>query len=167
MSWFATNNHWNVLTKSHGNANFSTKNKNIYLLLKNKNIILSVDIGSSPEKKFSQDYQSGALSFEIYFKNIKLISNAGYFQNYKHQLNSISKSTATHSTLILDNQSSSKMKKNSDGILIVEKGLKILKKSIFSKNFHMLENYYQYFVLVFYLYYLYLNYDVLFLSRQK
>ena len=25
-----------------------------------------MDVGPSPEKKFSKDYQSGALSFEIY-----------------------------------------------------------------------------------------------------
>ncbi len=105
-----------------------------YAVLKNKNIILSVDIGSSPEKKFSQDYQSGALSFEIYFNNTKLISNAGYFQNYKHQLNSISKSTATHSTLCIDNRSSCKFKKESDGLVKIEKGIKILKKNIISKK---------------------------------
>jgi len=64
------------------------------LILKEKNLILSVDLGSSPEKKFSNDYQSGALSFEVYFKNCKLISNCGYFQNYKHQLNSISRSSS-------------------------------------------------------------------------
>ena len=54
-----------------------------YAILKNKNVILSVDLGSSPEKKFSNDYQSGALSFEVFFNNCKLISNCGYFQNYK------------------------------------------------------------------------------------
>ncbi len=101
-----------------------------YVILKNKNIILSTDLGGSPEKKFSSDYQSGALSFEIFYNNCKLISNCGYFQNYKHQLNSISKSTATHSTLILDNRSSCNLKKDVDGILKVNKDLKILKKNI-------------------------------------
>ena len=51
-----------------------------------KNITLLIDVGSSPEKNFSEDYQSGALSFEIFYKSAKLISNNGYFQNYKHQL---------------------------------------------------------------------------------
>ncbi len=105
-----------------------------YAILKNKNVILSADLGSSPEKKFSNDYQSGALSFEIYFNNCKLISNCGYFQNYKHQLNSISKSTATHSTLILDNHSSCNFKKDSDGIFKVDQGLKVLKKSVISEK---------------------------------
>ena len=107
-----------------------------YVILKNKNVILSVDLGPSPEKKFSNDYQSGALSFEVFFNNCKLISNCGYFQNYKHQLNSISKSTVTHSTLILDNRSSCGLKKDSDGILKVNQDLKILKKSIvFEKKY--------------------------------
>jgi len=105
-----------------------------YVILKNKNVILSADLGSSPEKKFSNDYQSGALSFEIFFNNCKLISNCGYFQNYKHQLNSISKSTATHSTLILDNHSSCNFKKGSDGIFKVDQGLKVLKKSVISEK---------------------------------
>ena len=103
-----------------------------YAILKNKNVILSVDLGSTPQKKFSNDYQSGALSFEIFFNNCKLISNCGYFQNYKHQLNSISKSTATHSTVVLDNRSSCKMKKDTDGIFKVDEELKILKKSVIS-----------------------------------
>ena len=107
-----------------------------YIILKNKSVILSADIGPSPDKKFSNDYQSGSLSFEIYYKENKLISNSGYFQNFKHQLNSISKSTATHSTLTLDNRSSCKLKKDTDGYLKIEKDLKILKKTVvFEKNY--------------------------------
>ena len=105
-----------------------------YAILKNKNFLLSVEIGHSTEKKFSTNYQSGALSFEIFYNAKKLISNSGYFQNYNHQLNSISKSSASHSTLILDNRSSSKMKKQSNGKLMIEKGLKIIKKSVISEK---------------------------------
>ena len=103
-----------------------------YAILRNKNFILSIDLGSSPDRKFSNDYQSGALSFEVFFNNCRLISNCGYFQNYKHQLNSISKSTATHSTVVIDNRSSCKFKKDSDGIFKIDQGLKILKKSVIS-----------------------------------
>mgnify|MGYP001326585670 CR=1 FL=1 len=121
---------------SHHNYKFKNESNEYggYVILKNKNIILSADLGSSPEKKFSNDYQSGALSFEIFFNNCKLISNCGYFQNYKHQLNSISKSSASHSTLALDNHSSCNFKKDSDGIFKVDRGLKILKKSIISEK---------------------------------
>ena len=53
-----------------------------------------MDIGSSPDKKFSSDYQAGALSFEIISNEKKLICNSGYFQNHNHQLNELSKSSA-------------------------------------------------------------------------
>ena len=59
----------------------------------------------------SEDYQAGALSFEITSREKKLICNSGYFKNFKHQLNDISKSTASQSTLIIDNQSSCKLRK--------------------------------------------------------
>ena len=121
--------------KFHG---YKFKNENNecggYIVLKNKNILLTTDIGSAPEKKFSNNYQSGTLSFEIYFKGKKLISNSGYFQNYKHQLNYISRSTASHSTLTIDNRSSTKLKKNTEGKLIIDKAAKIIKKKIISEK---------------------------------
>ena len=80
-----------------------------YVALKNKKTTLNMDIGSSPEKKFSKDYQCGALSFEIVSNNNKVICNSGYFQKTKHKLNYLSRSTANHSTLIIDNHSSCKI----------------------------------------------------------
>ena len=107
-----------------------------YVVLKNKKIALVMDVGEPPEKKFSTDYQSGALSFEIIIDSKKLISNSGYFQNYKHQLNNLSKSTAAQSTMIIDNNSSCNFKKESNQKSIIEQGLKIIKKSIiFEKNY--------------------------------
>jgi len=107
-----------------------------YVVLKNKKIALVMDVGETPEKKFSGDYQSGALSFEVISGNKKLISNSGYFQNYKHQLNNLSKSTAAQSTLIIDNNSSCNFKKQSNQKSMIEQGLKIIKKSIiFEKNY--------------------------------
>ena len=95
-----------------------------YTILKNKNVILAMDTGNNPSKNYSENYQSGPLSFEFFFKNAKLITNSGYFQDYNHQLNSISKSTATHSTLILDNSSACNFKKNDKGLSTVNKGFK-------------------------------------------
>ena len=65
-----------------------------------------MDVGSSPEKKNSSEYQSGALSFEFFYDNEKLITNCGYYQDFKHKLNIISKSTASHSTISIDDSSS-------------------------------------------------------------
>ncbi len=101
-----------------------------YAILKNKSTIIAMDVGSAPERKFSNNYQSGVLSFEMIFSGKKVITNSGYFQDSKHQLNGISKSTAAHSTLILDNNSICNFKKNSKGKLVIEKGFKILNKKI-------------------------------------
>ena len=51
-----------------------------YTILQNKKICLTIDSGPSPDLKFSKDYQSGALSFEIISNGKKLISNCGYHQ---------------------------------------------------------------------------------------
>jgi len=106
-----------------------------YSILKNKNIIMAMDVGSSPEKKYSENYQSGCLSFEAIYKGNKIICNSGYFQNYNHKLNKISKSSVAHSTLILNNKSASIFKRK-NGRNILDTGLKSLNKNIvFEKNF--------------------------------
>ncbi len=106
-----------------------------YAILRNKRIVLAVDVGSNPNKSFSNNYQAGALSFEIFSSNKKLITNAGYFSNKKHNLNKLSKSTALQSTLIIEDYSSCNfIKKNSE--FIIDKGLKITKKNIiFEDNY--------------------------------
>ena len=117
---------------------FKNENNEVggYAILKNKKTTLIMDIGLSPEKKFSSNYQSGALSFEIISGDKKLICNSGYFSNFKHQLNYVSKSTAAHSTLIIDNQSSCKLRKQGNKHSKIEQGLKIIRKSIvFEKNY--------------------------------
>ena len=107
-----------------------------YAILDNKKVSFIMDIGSSPEKKFSSTYQAGALSFEILSNGKKLICNSGYFQNQNHQLNELSKSSAVHSTLVLDDRSSCKFNKNKNKNYKISHGLKILKKNIvFEKNY--------------------------------
>ena len=104
-----------------------------YIFLKNNKISLIMDVGEPPEKKFSKDYQCGALSFEIISNDKKLICNSGYFQKNKHKLNDISKSSANHSTLIIDNHSSCKINKSK---MEIENSLKILnKKFVMEKNY--------------------------------
>ena len=107
-----------------------------YAVLSNKKTSLIMDIGSSPDKKISSNYQAGALSFEITSNGKKLICNSGYFQNHNHQLNELSKSSAIHSTLILDDRSSCKFNKIKNEGSKISHGLKILKKNIvFEKNY--------------------------------
>jgi uncharacterized heparinase superfamily protein len=106
-----------------------------YSILKNKNIIIAMDTGSTPDKSYSENYQSGPLSFEAIYKGNKIICNSGYFQNHKHQLNNISKSSVAHSTLILNNKSASTFKKK-NGQNILGNELKSFDKNIvFEKNF--------------------------------
>ena len=51
-----------------------------YIILKNKKICLTMDTGSTPNTKYTKDYQSGALSFEILSNGKKLFSNCGYYK---------------------------------------------------------------------------------------
>jgi uncharacterized heparinase superfamily protein len=128
------NNDFDQYLNNHG---YKFKNNSLeaggYAILKNKKISLVMDIGPTPEKKFSKNYQCGVLSFEIISNNKKLICNSGYFQKIKHKLNDISRSSANHSTLIIDNHSSCKINSSK---LEIENNLKILKKTtIMEKNY--------------------------------
>ena len=106
-----------------------------YTILKNKKICLIMDVGSTPKMKYTDDYQSGALSLEIVSNGRKLISNCGYFKKNNIKLNNLSRSTAAQSTLIIDDNSSCKFSKLHNSFF-VKNGLKVHKKnSIFEKNY--------------------------------
>ena len=111
---------------------FKNVNKELagYAVLRNKKITLAMDIGPSPNKNHSKNYQSGALSFEIIFNEKKLISNSGYFSDKKNRLNKISRSTALQSALIIEDYSSCSFKQNRELDYIVNKGLKVIKKNV-------------------------------------
>ncbi|MDA9753009.1 heparinase II/III-family protein [Candidatus Pelagibacter sp.] len=118
---------------------YTFKNENYefggYAILSNKKISIVVDVGAPPTTKFSSKYQSGALSFEISSKGKKLISNCGNYEGKSSKLVELSKSSATHNTLVIDDTSSCHYRKN-NGNFIVNDGLKILKKNIiFEKNY--------------------------------
>jgi len=106
-----------------------------YVHLKNKKLNLIMDVGINPKRNFSRDYQSGALSFEIISNGKKLITNSGYFPK-KNKLNALSKMSASHNTLIIDDHSSCKFEEKKKFNTIIEEGLKIIKKNIiFEKNY--------------------------------
>ena len=117
---------------------FKNENKEVagYAILKNKKIILAMDIGPSPIITQSNDYQSGALSFEIISSGKKLISNSGYFTNKQNKLNKLSKSTALQSTLIIEDYSSCSFKSGEISGHVIDQGLKIINKNvIFEDNY--------------------------------
>ena len=136
-NYISNNNEFDQYLKRLGYV-FKNKSKELagYAILKNKKIILAMDIGDSPNNNFSKFYQSGALSFEIISSGKKLITNSGYYVNAHNKLNRLSKSTALHSTLIMEDHSSCNYKKLGKSKLIVERGVSISKKNIvFEDNF--------------------------------
>ena len=136
-NYISNNNDFDQYLKRFGYV-FKNENRELagYAVLKNKKIILSMDIGDSPRDNFSKFYQSGALSFEIISNGKKLITNSGYFTDKHNKLNKFSKSTALQSTLSIEDHSSCDYKKKDKYNLIVEKGVRIIKKNtIFEDNY--------------------------------
>tara|TARA_B100001057_G_scaffold398610_1_gene409229 strand:- start:1910 stop:3538 length:1629 start_codon:yes stop_codon:yes gene_type:complete len=116
---------------------FKNENKELggYAILYDKKVSIVMDVGQPPNYNLSSEYQSGSLSFEITSNGKKLISNCGYYDGKNEKLIKLSKSTATHSTLIIDDNSSSKFKKNKKGYLLKD-SFKILNKNIiYEKNY--------------------------------
>jgi len=110
-----------------------SKEKYGFVLFKEKKIVFIMDVGKVPNFKYSKKYQSGCLSFEITSNHKKLISNLGFDSNKNNKIKLISKSTAAHSTLYMNDQSSCTFKKHNYQL---REGLKILNKKIISeKNF--------------------------------
>jgi uncharacterized heparinase superfamily protein len=117
---------------------FKNENRELagYAILKNRKIILSMDIGDSPSDTFSKFYQSGALSFEIISNSKKLITNSGYFSKKQNKLNKLSRSTALQSTLSIEDHSSCDFRRFDKFDLIVGKGARIIKRNtIFEDNY--------------------------------
>ena len=136
-NYISNNDYFDQYLKRFGYV-FKNENKELagYAILKNKKIILSMDIGDSPSDNFSTFYQSGALSLEIISSGKKLITNSGYFTDTQNKLNKFSKSTALQSTLSIEDHSSCDYEKLDKFNLIVKKGVRIIKKNtVFEKNY--------------------------------
>ena len=136
-NYISNNNEFDQYLKRFGYT-FKNENKEVagYAILKNKKIILAMDIGPSPINTHSNNYQSGALSFEIISSGKKLISNSGYFANKRNKLNKLSKSTALQSTLIIEDYSSCSFKRREISGYVIDQGLKIINKNvIFEDNY--------------------------------
>ena len=133
----SNNNEFDLYLKSLG---YSFKSENYensnYVSLNNKKINLFMDVGPSPNKNFSNHYQAGALSFEFVSNGKKIFTNSGYYQNKNKKLCELSRSSAMHNTLVIDDNSSCKFKKNSKNEFELKNDLRIIKKKIiFEKNY--------------------------------
>ncbi len=95
------------------NYNFS-KNKpsHFYLTSKTKKFEIILDSNEPPGDFYSQDYQSGCLSFELLYGGKKIITNCGYGKNFSTELGYLSQSTAAHSTVTINDTSSCLFEKN-------------------------------------------------------
>ena len=82
-----------------------------YKIIENK-IELFFDAGNPPPNRFSSNYQAGCLSFELISKGEKIICNSGYGKYLNPKLALLSRSTAAHSTLYLNDTSTSLFEKN-------------------------------------------------------
>jgi len=105
-----------------------------YAILKDHRSKIIMDVAKPPDKNFSENYQSGVLSFEFTYSDKKIICNSGYFQKEKHQLNAISRSSIAHSTLVIDDTSTVKFDNNIYGKKYVARSFNILKKEIIKEK---------------------------------
>ena len=82
------------------------------LYIHQNKIELFFDAGNPPPNRFSSNYQAGCLSFELISKGEKIICNSGYGKYLNPKLALLSRSTAAHSTLYLNDTSTSLFEKN-------------------------------------------------------
>ena len=119
---------------------FVNKNHEIADLIKvkKKKLEFFIDCGNPPSNNFAKYYQAGCLAFELTSNKKKIICNSGYGKYLSSKFMAISKSTAAHSTLYINDTSSCIFQKNEIinkvyGNSLVEKH-KILKKNYTEDN---------------------------------
>ena len=93
---------------------FNSKNSETSDLvkIKKKKFELFIDCGNPPPDDFAKYYQAGCLSFELISNKQKVICNSGYGKYLTTKLSSVSRSTAAHSTLYINDTSSCIFQKN-------------------------------------------------------
>jgi uncharacterized heparinase superfamily protein len=80
--------------------------------IEHKSHLIFIDIEKPPQKKFSKSYQSGPLSFEYFLDGVKIISNSGFGNNISEKAETLSRLTASQSTLTLNDRSITKFERN-------------------------------------------------------
>ena len=90
--------------KDHSVSNF--------IKIKKKKFEFFMDCGNPPPNSFAKYYQAGCLAFELISNKQKIICNSGYGKYLSTKIMSLSRSTAAHSTLYINNTSSCAFQKN-------------------------------------------------------
>ena len=93
---------------------FNNKNYEIadFIKIKKKKLEFFIDCGNPPVNSFAKYYQAGCLAFELNSNKQKIICNSGYGKYLSSTFTSLSRSTAAHSTLYINDTSSSLFQKN-------------------------------------------------------
>tara|TARA_Y100001970_G_scaffold236124_1_gene295582 strand:+ start:930 stop:2585 length:1656 start_codon:yes stop_codon:yes gene_type:complete len=122
---------------------FINKNHELGELVKIKKnkIELIIDCGNPPPNSFARNYQAGSLAFELISNKQKVICNSGYGKYLSAKLLSLSRSTAAHSTLYINDTSSCIFEKNKSINKIYGNSL-IHKHKIIKKDYTEDKNYY-------------------------
>ena len=130
---FLKNQKYKFINKNHEIADL--------IKIKKKKFEFFIDCGNPPPDNFAKYYQAGCLAFELISNKQKIICNSGYGKYLPPKLNSISRSTAAHSTLYINDTSSCIFQKNESinkvyGNSLIEKHKVINKKYTEDKNFY-------------------------------
>jgi uncharacterized heparinase superfamily protein len=102
--------------------------------IKKKRFEFFIDCGNPPSNNFAKHYQAGCLSFELISNKQKVICNSGYGKYLSPKLTSLSRSTAAHSTLYLNDTSSCIFQKNKSINKVYGSSL-VQKHKIINKNY--------------------------------
>ena len=109
--------------------------------VKKKKFEFFIDCGNPPPNNFAKYYQAGCLAFELISNKQKIICNSGYGKYLSPKLTSLSRSTAAHSTLYLNDTSSCTFQKNKIINKVYGNSL-IQKHKIINKNYTENKDYY-------------------------
>ena len=112
----ATENKMNEFFLFINNLKYKKKKKHNCVagleIIKNKKLLIYMDVGTPPKKDYSETYQSGPLSIEFFYNNEKIITNCGYGKQISKRAELISRLTSAQSTLTLNDSSVVKFEKN-------------------------------------------------------
>jgi uncharacterized heparinase superfamily protein len=111
-SEFKIDSYLNYLTGLEYKPKNNINNIGQIYILRNKKNLLFFDAGSPPVKKYSNNYQSGPLSFEYFIDNFKIITNCGFGNKISEKTELLSRLTSAQSTLCLNDSSVVKFERN-------------------------------------------------------
>ena len=102
--------------------------------IKKKKLEFFIDCGNPPPSDFSRYYQAGCLAFELISNKQKIICNSGYGKYLSEKFTALSRTTAAHSTLYINDNSSCVFQKNKSIIKVYGNSL-VAKHKVTNKKY--------------------------------